>query len=96
MAINIYRIAQEAITNAIKHGKADHISISLDTNADIMTLAVKDNGVGLAADHADTEGMGLRIMKYRASLINASLDISPNAEGPGTSVICSFETKDNK
>jgi PAS domain S-box-containing protein len=95
-AINIYRIAQEAITNAIKHGKADNISISLDTNADITTLAVKDNGVGLAADHAETEGMGLRIMKYRASVIGASLDISPNTEGPGTHVICSFETKGNK
>ena len=96
MAINIYRIAQEAITNAIKHGKANHISISLDANADITTLAVKDNGVGLAANYAEGKGMGMRIMKYRASVVGASLDISPNAEGPGTNVICSFKTKDNK
>ena len=96
IAINIYRIAQEAITNAIKHGKADNISISLDANADRITLTVKDNGVGLTADHVETEGMGLRIMKYRASVIGASLNIRADTKGSGTLVTCSFESKEDK
>ena len=96
IAINIYRIAQEAITNAIKHGKADNISISLDANAGKITLTVKDNGVGLTADHLETEGMGLRIMKYRASVIGASLNIIADTKGSGTLVTCSFESKEDK
>jgi signal transduction histidine kinase len=96
MAINLYRIVQEAITNAIKHGKADNISISLDANNDRITLAVEDNGVGLAADYAKGKGMGMRIMKYRSSVIGASLNIRAGTKGPGTLVTCSFESREDK
>jgi PAS domain S-box-containing protein len=96
VAINIYRIVQEAVTNAIKHGKADHISISLDVDENRITLAIKDNGVGLAADYAEDKGMGLRIMKYRASMIGASLNIRAGTKGSGTLVTCSFESREDK
>jgi signal transduction histidine kinase len=96
MAINLYRIVQEAITNAIKHGKADNISISLDASNDRITLTVEDNGVGLAADYAEGKGMGMRIMKYRSSVIGASLNIRAGAKGSGTLVTCSFESREDK
>jgi signal transduction histidine kinase len=96
IAINLYRIVQEAITNAIKHGKADTVLICLRANQERLTLSIRDNGVGLKADYAKTKGMGLRIMKYRASVIGASLDINANTEGPGMRVTCSLETKDRQ
>ena len=95
VVINIYRIVQEAVTNAIKHGKADSISISLKSSKNKTTFTVRDNGTGLATDYGETEGMGLRIMKYRSSVIGASLNIKSNTRGPGTAVTCSFENKDN-
>ena len=96
LAINIYRIVQEAVTNAIKHGEADIISINMDVDDDRITFTIRDNGAGLATDYDETKGMGLRIMKYRSSVIGASLDIKPNAKGPGTIVTCSFKNKDDK
>jgi PAS domain S-box-containing protein len=96
VAINVYRIVQEAITNAIKHGEADSISISLKSSKNRITITIRDNGRGLAVDYEGTKGMGLRIMKYRASVIGASLNIKSNSEGPGTVVTFSFESKDNK
>ena len=91
VAMNIYRIVQEAVTNAIKHGKADNISIKLKSNKHRITFTVKDNGTGLSDDHDKTKGMGLRIMKYRASMLGASLNITANTEDSGTLITCSFE-----
>jgi signal transduction histidine kinase len=96
VAINIYRIVQEAVTNAIKHGKADSISISLKSSNNRITFTIRDNGTGLAADYDENKGMGLRIMKYRASMIGASLRVSADTKGPGTLVTCSFENKEDK
>ncbi len=96
VAINLYRIAQEAVTNAIKHSKANHITISLDSNKNRITLTVENNGIGFAVDSAEDKGMGLRIMKYRSSVIGALLDIKSNTKDHGTVVTCSFENKDNK
>jgi len=96
VVINLYRIAQEAVTNAIKHGKANRIIISLDSNKNRITLTVKDNGIGFAVDSAEDKGMGLRIMKYRSSVIGALLDVKSNTKDHGTVVTCSFENKDNK
>ncbi len=96
VAINIYRIVQEAVTNAIKHGKADSISINLKSSKNRITFTIRDNGTGLAADYEETEGMGLRIMKYRASMIGASLNIRSGTKSPGTLVTCSFESREDK
>ena len=89
---NLYRIAQEAVNNAVKHGGCGAISIGLGAVEGEVTLTVKDDGVGFP-DSVDTkEGMGLSIMNYRANLIRASLDIR-RAVGGGTVVICSFHNE---
>ncbi len=91
-AINLYRIAQEAVNNAVKHSRARNISIGLGAVEDEVTLTVNDDGIGFP-DHLDRpQGMGLHIMKYRARMIGASLDIRRGARG-GTIVICSFRNQ---
>ena len=90
VATNLYRIAQEAINNALKHGKARRIGISLVESPDRVVLAVRDNGSGLPADAAHRRGMGLRIMHYRAGMIGGSLAVQRAPDG-GTSVICSLQ-----
>lgn len=81
-AIHLYRIAQEAISNAIKHGKASRIQVSLQPDESGIHLSVSDNGIGLdRSTSSNPRGMGLRIMEYRASLIGATLDILHGARG---------------
>ena len=80
MTINLYHIAQEAVQNAIRHGKADKIKITITIQENIFLLSVKDNGVGMDTSR-QTDGMGLRIMNYRAKLIGASLLIDSNDTG---------------
>ena len=86
---NLYRIAQEAISNALKHGHCHHISIGLGAVDEEVILTIKDDGVGFPDHLVESAGMGLHIMNYRAKMINASLDIRRGAGG-GTIVICSF------
>jgi signal transduction histidine kinase len=90
---NLYRIAQEAVNNAVKHGECNTISIGLGAVEEEVTLTVKDDGVGFVGDGGYRGGMGLSIMNYRAKMIGASLDIRPGAGG-GTIVICSFHNED--
>ena len=82
-AIHLYRIAQEALTNAIKHSAASAITIALAREHDIVNLTITDDGVGLRTSAPGSEaGMGLRIMRYRAKLIGAQLDfLSPANQG---------------
>lgn len=70
-AKHLYRIAQEAIQNSIRHGKAKEIRIALSRRNDEVSLIVRDNGVGVRAKKRKmpTEGMGLRIMEYRSRLM---------------------------
>jgi PAS domain S-box-containing protein len=84
---HLYRIAQEAVTNARRHAKAGLIQVTLDIAPDTVRLEVQDNGIGLASQPADTSGMGLRIMRYRAGMIGARLSIAPGDHG-GTLVAC--------
>ena len=91
VATHLYRIAQEAINNALKHSQADLITISLSEENSFSTLTIHDNGVGIAAARGETPGMGLHIMEYRASLIGATLDVGPDAGG-GTLVRCRLST----
>ncbi len=86
---HLYRIAQEAVTNAVKHGKPEHIEIDLSRKHDKVKLTIKDNGKGTPGISRLTTGMGLRIMNYRANMIGASLDIESNAD-KGTMVTCVF------
>jgi PAS domain S-box-containing protein len=87
-ATHLFRLAQEAVSNAIKHGSARQISIQLKTGAGRVYLCVSDNGTGILAGIPKSKGMGLRIMRFRAGMIGGTLAIEQSATG-GTSVICS-------
>jgi signal transduction histidine kinase len=84
----LYKIAQEAVTNAIKHGKAKKVGISLSNGTDQMILTIQNDGLPFPALDSQSTGMGLRIMNYRASLIGASLEVK--GIGKGTRVTCSI------
>jgi signal transduction histidine kinase len=88
LATHLFRIAQEAVANALKHGQAQHVRITL-TDGEAVTLRVEDDGIGLGAAPAASKGMGLKIMQYRANLMGATFRVEP--AGPvGTVVICSL------
>ncbi len=87
LALNLYRIAQEAVNNAVKHSGAKSILIRLKAVNRNVTLTVTDNGKGLPPLSENSKGMGLRLMNYRASMIGASFAIESLAQG-GTRVTC--------
>jgi signal transduction histidine kinase len=89
---NLYRIAQESINNAIKHGRAKNIFVGMGAVDDEVTLTVKDDGLGFPDNLESNGGMGIHIMNYRAKMIGAFLDIR-RAAGGGTIVICSFHNE---
>jgi len=89
-ATHVYRIAQEAINNAIRHGKAKTVVITLERQNGEARLTVTDNGVGLPKEIRNDSGMGLQIMKYRARMIGATLEIH-SAGRQGTTVMCAFK-----
>ena len=86
--IHFYRIAQEAVTNAFKHGRASRVDISLKHRNHRLQLAVKDDGIGLPARPPKRRSMGMRVMQYRAGVINGTLTFQRNPKG-GTTVACS-------
>ena len=85
-ATHLYRIAQEAVTNASKHARPTQISIVLISSQAGMELRIEDDGLGLAPDRIH-QGMGLSIMDYRARSIGATVSLSSNP-GRGTTVSC--------
>jgi two-component system, LuxR family, sensor kinase FixL len=87
VATNLFRIAQEAVSNAIKHGKAKRISINLESPRGQITLRVSDNGAGFPAKSPHQKGMGLRIMQSRAGMIGGTLAIESSDAG-GVMVTC--------
>jgi PAS domain S-box-containing protein len=86
-ATHLYRIAQEAITNAVKHGKATRIDIKCTIAQGILELTVADDGIGIPADATEGEGLGLHIMSYRARAIGGDLSVVAQAGG-GTLMRC--------
>jgi PAS domain S-box-containing protein len=88
-AVHLYRIAQEAMNNAVKHGRPKHIWVALTSVNGRVNLTVEDDGVGIA-EIPETKGMGLQIMAYRARMMGGLLDIQ-GQEGSGTIVTCSVE-----
>jgi signal transduction histidine kinase len=86
-ATQLYCIAREAVTNALKHAQARNITISLASDDGALVLSVVDDGVGFSEPPVDTRGMGLKTMRYRVGLIDAHLAIVPR-EGGGTAVTC--------
>ena len=87
VATHLYRIAQEAVSNAVRHGEADDIKIILASGDEQLRLQVRDDGVGVDAEATDGSGMGVHIMNYRARIIGGTLEISSEL-GNGTVVTC--------
>ncbi len=88
-AMHLYRIAQEAANNAVKHAKASRIVIRLLRGGRAITLSVDDNGVGLPEPLPKSNGMGLRIMRHRAAIIGAACAVQRSADG-GVRVACTL------
>jgi two-component system sensor kinase FixL len=86
-ALHLYRIAQEAISNAIHHGKAAHVWINFVLKKNKYTLCIRDNGVGFPGEQLCGQGIGIRGMRYRAQMIGAMLKIERELGG-GTRVTC--------
>ena len=85
MALNLYRIAQEAVNNALKHARASEIVIKLRKEHHAAVLAVTDDGTGMRSSSKKT--MGIHMMKYRANVCGAKLEIE-SRRGHGTTVTC--------
>jgi signal transduction histidine kinase len=88
---HLYRIAQEALANAIKHSGAMAIEVALDVQADSVRLVVVDNGRGARAGENARPGLGLAAMRDRAEAIGGRLTIEPRRDGPGTAVVCEVQ-----
>lgn len=86
-ATHLYRIAQEAVGNAVKHSKAKHIEICLARRGRDLVLRVSDDGIGFPRESANHEGMGMRIMRYRAKSVGGSLKVQSRMR-QGTAVVC--------
>ncbi len=69
VATHLYRIAQEVVSNAVKHGQARHVVLALTTGQHSTTLTMHDDGIGFQEGANKPTGMGLRSMRYRASMI---------------------------
>ncbi len=89
-ATHLYRIVQESINNAVKHGKAKRVVVSLKPEGDKIALSIKDNGAGFSVGAKKSGGMGLHIMEYRARVVGAELKMH-SQPGKGTVVSCAFD-----
>jgi two-component system, LuxR family, sensor kinase FixL len=87
LADHLYRIAQEALTNAMRHGRASAIRIRLAARDGRVRLEVADNGTGLPQGALDAPGIGLKIMQYRASIVRGEVRFERNGR-QGTRVVC--------
>jgi signal transduction histidine kinase len=90
--LQLYKIAQEAVSNAIKHGKPSHVDILLTNGDDELMLSIKNDGLPFAEPANAKDRMGLRIMNYRANTIGALVEIKPQ-RGSGTIVTCALPLK---
>jgi signal transduction histidine kinase len=91
IAAHLYRIAQEAVRNAVQHSGARRIVVSLtDEGSDAARLAVRDDGHGIGTPDRVKKGMGLHIMRHRAGMIDASFEIQTHSSG--TVVSCVVKT----
>ena len=92
-AMHLYVIAHEAVTNAIKHSHANRVHVALSQNQGVVTLRVRDDGVGLAAEQDVAAGIGMRVMRHRADVIGANLEVRSDP-ARGTMLTCGLELKE--
>jgi signal transduction histidine kinase len=86
VSLNLFRIAQEALNNALKHGKPTEVTVSLTRKRSSLVLEVTDNGTGFS-EKRSASGMGIGIMQYRANVIGGKLTVKTR-DGRGTTVTC--------
>lgn len=91
-AMNLYRIAQEALRNAIRHGEPGRISMVLRREKEVVVLRVEDDGVGIQEARQQNElcGLGLKTMQDRAHIMGGTLTVTSGEEGRGTVVTCTI------
>lgn len=88
MAVQLFRIAQEAVSNAVKHSQAKRVDIHLARHSGNIVLTVRDNGVGIPDKASKGTGMGLLTMSHRAQMMGGTVKVTPRPTG-GTQVTCS-------
>jgi signal transduction histidine kinase len=88
-ARHLFRIAQEAVRNAARHGQAGRVTIRLEGGPQQATLCVTDNGTGFSSTIGTESGLGLRVMAHRAEMIGASFSVAGSAKA-GTVVTCQW------
>jgi signal transduction histidine kinase len=86
--IHLFRITQEAISNAVKHGRATRVEIVARAVPGCLHLRIGDDGLGLPADAREKDGLGFKTMAYRVALMNGSLSIQDHRQAPGVIVAC--------
>jgi signal transduction histidine kinase len=84
----LYRIAQEAVTNAVRHGRATQVTVSCAVAERRLHLQIQDNGTGISDPPPKGDGLGIRIMRHRARTIGGELAIARMPQG-GTLISCS-------
>ncbi len=87
VATQLFQIAQEALTNAIKHAQATKVAVTLSSSAERVVLTIADDGIGIEGQRKSPQGLGLQTMRSRAAAIGAWLRIA-GAAGKGTQVKC--------
>ncbi len=87
LVTNLFRIAQEAVNNAVKHAQASHIVVTLSADQEQIGLEIEDDGTGVQPGAREARGMGTHLMHYRARLLGAALHIEPRPTH-GTMVSC--------
>jgi two-component system sensor kinase FixL len=86
---HLFRLAQEAVNNSVKHGKCKNVQIKLQKADEKCVLSISDDGIGFPEKEVKLKGLGLRIMNYRAQKIGGELQVEPLETG-GTVVKCTF------
>lgn len=89
--LHLYYIVQEALLNAVNHGKATNVIVTLAADGDRLVLTVQDNGTGFDPSNSARNGMGIRIMRYRAKVIAATLELQSQIN-QGTQITCRFSS----
>lgn len=92
---SVYYIAQEAITNAVKHGKAKKIDIHLSKDDNTLIMIIEDDGIGYNPE-TDEDGQGINIMKYRAELLGGKAELTRASKDGGTVVKCVLPIEENE
>ncbi len=94
VATNVYHIAREAVTNAVKHSRGRAVQVDIEAFDGNGILMVRDDGVGVRPTTSAKRGLGLHIMRYRAEMIGGSLEVREQ-QGGGTEVRCVFPISGN-